>query len=212
MVSLVGDVTVRRADPMLETFKEAVIRETRRSYETQSLKDEPLFRAYRDFFWMIKVDPTKNRPAAEALIRRVVAGKPLPRINTLVDTYNLASIKTGIAIAAFDADRLRGNLTMRYADKDEKFLGIGMKKPLLLQGGEIVVEDDIRLVAIYPYRDADDSKVTEATQSVLLLFYGVPGVGLGELGEAMKKACDFITRFCGGTVKTENVGRSQEAE
>ncbi len=202
MVSLVGDVTVRRADPMLETFKEAVIRETRRSYETQSLKDEPLFRAYRDFFWMIKVDPTKNRPAAEALIRRVVAGKPLPRINTLVDTYNLASIKTGIAIAAFDADRLRGNLTMRYAGKDEKFLGIGMKKPLLLQGGEIVVQDDTKLVAIYPYRDADDSKVTEATQSVLLLFCGVPKVSLGKLGEAMKTACDFITRFCGGTVKT----------
>jgi len=202
LVSLVGDVTVRRADPMLETFKEAVIRETRRSYETRSLKDEPLFRAYRDFFWMIKVDPTKNRPAAEALIRRVVAGKPLPRINTLVDTYNLASIKTGIAIAAFDADRLRGNLTMRYAGKDEKFLGIGMKKPLLLQGGEIVVQDDTKLVAIYPYRDADDSKVTEATQSVLLLFCGVPKVSLGKLGEAMKTACDLITRFCGGTVKT----------
>jgi len=209
LVSLVGDVTVRRADPMLETFKEAVIRETRRSYETRSLKDEPLFRAYRDFFWRIKVDPTKNRPAAEALIRRVVAGRSLPRINTLVDAYNLASIKTGIAIAAFDADRLQGDLTMRFAEEDEKFLGIGMKRPALLQGGEIVVQDREKLVAIYPYRDADDSKVTEATRNVLLLFCGVPRIGVRQLADASKVASEYITRFCGTAVRVKNPKESR---
>jgi DNA/RNA-binding domain of Phe-tRNA-synthetase-like protein len=210
LVSLVGDITVRRADPRLEAFKEEVIRETRGSYEAESLKDELLFRVYRDFFWSLKVDPTKNRPAAEALIRRIVSGKPLPIINTLVDAYNLASIKTGIAIAAFDADRLQGNLTMRYAEKGERFLGIGMKKPLPLQGGEIVVQDDENLVAIYPYRDAEDSKVTEATKNVLLLFCGVPGISVAELADARKVTADFITRFCGGTVETQEDEKGTE--
>ena len=120
----------------------------------------------------------------------------MPRINTLVDAYNLASIKTGIAIAAFDADRLHGNLTMRYAEKGERFLGIGMKKPVLLQGGEIVVQDDEKLVAIYPYRDAEDSKVTEATTNVLLLFCGVPGISREKLADAQKVTTDLVMRFC----------------
>lgn len=205
MVTPIWGVTVKKVDQRLKAFRDEVIRETRRSYETESLKDEPLFRTYRDFFWKIKVDPTKNRPAAEALIRRVVSGKPLPQINTLVDAYNLASIKTGIAIAAFDADRLYGDLTMRYAEKDERFIGIGMKKPALLQGGEIVVQDREKLVAIYPYRDAEDSKVTENTKNVLLLLCGVPGISMGKLLEAMKVTSDFITRFCGGTVKSKKV-------
>lgn len=205
LVSPIWGVTVKKVDEALKVFRDEVVRETRRSYETESLKDEPLFRTYRDFFWRIRVDPTKNRPAAEALIRRVVSGRPLPSINTLVDAYNLASIKTGIAIAAFDADRLHGDLTMRYAKKDERFLGIGMKRPALLQGGEIVVQDREKLVAIYPYRDAEDSKVKEDTKNVLLLFCGVPGISMEKLLEAMKVTSDFITRFCGGTVKSENV-------
>jgi DNA/RNA-binding domain of Phe-tRNA-synthetase-like protein len=135
------------------------------------------------------------------LIRRIVAGKPLPQINTLVDAYNLASVKTEVAIAAFDADRLAGNLKMRFAEEGEKFLGIGMNEPVRLRGGEIVVEDEEKLVAVYPYRDAEDSKVTEATKNVVLLFCGVPGLTKEKLGEAMTVASELITRFCGGTVK-----------
>jgi len=140
--------------------------------------------------------------------REARGGRSLPCINTLVDAYNLASIKTGIAIAAFDADRLQGDLTMRYAEEDEKFLGIGMKKPALLQGGEIVVQDREKLVAIYPYRDADDSKVTEATRNVLLLFCGVPGISVRRLTDASKVASEYITRFCGAAVRAKNPKKS----
>jgi len=202
LTSLIKNVSVKGADPQLEAFKVEIIREIRNSHNIESLKDEPVLRAYRGFFWKIKVDPTKNRPAAEALIRRIVGGNPLPRINTLVDAYNLASIKKNVAIAAFDADKLRGNLRMSYAVKGETFLGIGMDKPILLQGGEIITSDDEKMVAIYPYRDAEESKVTEATRNVLLLFCGVPGISSDKLYEAMMMAHEFITRFCGGTPKT----------
>ena len=201
LITQISDVSVQMADSELEEFKKLVTEETQRFYTAKTLKDRPVLRAYRDFFWRIKVDPTKIRPAAEALIRRIVVGKPLPRINTLVDAYNLASVKTEVAVAAFDADKLRGDLTMRFAGKDEKFLGIGMDKPLQLHGGEIVVQDAEKLVAVYPYRDAEDSKVTEATKNVVLLFCGVPGISEDELADAMKVTSEYVTRFCGGTVK-----------
>jgi len=202
LVNIIGDVTVKKANPHLEAFKETIIIETRNKYDMQSVKDELVFRAYRDFFWKVKVDPTKNRPAAEALIRRVLSGNPLPQINTIVDSYNLASIKTEIAIAAFDADRVSGNFIMRFADRGEEFLGIGMKKPMALQGGEIVIQDEKKLVAIYPYRDAEDSKITDSTRNVILFYCGVPKISLEKLQAAMIVASGFITRFCGGTAKT----------
>jgi DNA/RNA-binding domain of Phe-tRNA-synthetase-like protein len=201
LVGQINNVAVEKVTPKLEEFKKAVIEEARGSYDLEKLKDKPVLRAYRDFFWSIGVDPTKSRPAAEALIRRIVAGKPLPLINTLVDAYNLASVKTEVAIAAFDADRLAGNLRMRFAEEGEMFLGIGMNEPVRLRGGEIVVQDEEKLVAVYPYRDAEDSKVTEATRNVILLFCGVPGVTKEKLSEAMNVASELVTRFCGGTVK-----------
>jgi len=194
----IADVKVRKQDSELEKFKNELINNIKKEYSLNSLKDVASFRAYRDFFWKIGIDPTKNRPAAEALTRRVLRGENIPRINTLVDAYNLASIKTGIALAAFDEDKLRRNLLMRIAKAGEEFMGIGMSKPMILQGGEIVISNEERLVAIYPHRDAEDTKVTEQTRNVLLLACGVPGISDESLQNAAHVATEFITRFCGG--------------
>ena len=191
-------VHVQKRDNELENFKVEVMRQIRDDYSLDSVKDHPTFRAYRDFFWSIKIDPTKIRPAAEALIRRIIAGKTLPRINTLVDAYNLASIKSRIALATFDADKLEGDLLMRFAEEGERFYGIGMEKPLILKGGEIVVSDEEKLVAIYPYRDADNTKVTEKTENVTIVVCGVPGIPKRDLENASQVAVEYINRFCGG--------------
>ena len=201
LTSSIKNVIVEKSNSELEEFKREILQEIQDAYDLENLKDRPILRAYRDFFWKLGVDPTKTRPAAEALIRRLLRGKPLPRINTLVDAYNLASIKTEIAIAAFDSDKIRGELTMRYAETGEEFLGIGMKTPLRLNGREIVISDEDKLLAVYPYRDAEDTKVTEATRNVLLLFCGVPGIPTQKLLEAKDVTLKFVTKFCGGTVK-----------
>jgi len=201
LTSSIENVIVEKSNSELEEFKREILQEIQDAYDLENLKDRPILRAYRDFFWKLGVDPTKTRPAAEALIRRLLRGKPLPRINTLVDAYNLASIKTEIAIAAFDSDKIRGELTMRYAETGEEFLGIGMKTPLRLNGREIVISDEEKLLAVYPYRDAEDTKVTEATRNVLLLFCGVPGIPMQKLLEAKDVTLKFVTKFCGGTVK-----------
>jgi len=191
-------VQIQKRGAELEKFKVEVMRQVRNDYNLDSVKDHPTFRAYRDFFWSIKIDPTKIRPAAEALIRRILAGKPLPSINTLVDAYNLASIKSRIALATFDADKLEGDLLMRFAEEGEQFYGIGMKKPLILKGGEIVVSDDKKLIAVYPYRDADNTKVTEETENIMMLVCGVPGIPKENLENASRVALEYITRFCDG--------------
>jgi DNA/RNA-binding domain of Phe-tRNA-synthetase-like protein len=191
-------VRVEKRNVELEKFEDELMKQVREKYDLETLKNLPTFRAYRDFFWRVGIDPTKNRPAAEALIRRILRGRTIPHINTLVDAYNLASIKTEIALAAFDADKLEGDLLMRFAEKGEEFLGIGMEKPMVLQGGEIVISDGEKLVAIYPYRDADDTKITEKTKNVMLLVCGVPGIEEETLQNAARVALEYVTRFCGG--------------
>jgi DNA/RNA-binding domain of Phe-tRNA-synthetase-like protein len=201
LVGEVKGVRVSEADPRLEEFKEEVFAEVRSRFTLEGLKDEPVFRAYRDFFWRIGIDPTKVRPAAEALIRRVLGGRGIPRINTAVDAYNLASMTTCTALAAFDIDRLNRDIIMRFASKGEEFLGIGMDKPVTLAGGEIVMVDASRLIAIYPHRDADYSRITPQTKNLMLVSCGVPSISLDQLKEAADRASEFVTRFCGGTVE-----------
>ena len=194
----IDGVNIRKKTPELENFKLEVMRHIRNEYTLDSVKDLPTFRAYRTFFWRIGIDPTKTRPAAEALTRRILAGKTLPCINTLVDTYNLASIKTRIAIATFDADKLDGKLLMRFAKEGEQILGIGMEKPLILKGREIIISDQENLIAVYPHRDADNTKVTEKTENVSIVVCGVPGITEEVLESASDLTLEYITRFCTG--------------
>src|SRR2546426_10049719 len=88
---------------------------------------------------------------------------------------------------------------MRRSRLGEMFLGIGMQAPVALMGVEVVCEDADRLVAIYPYRDAEASKVTPATRDVRFLVCGVPGISHEALREAAAVAANTVMRFCGGT-------------
>jgi DNA/RNA-binding domain of Phe-tRNA-synthetase-like protein len=195
----VSGVTVERTSANLEELKDDVARGIRESYDLEALRSDERIRRYRDFFWRLGIDPTKIRPASEALIRRVLQGKPFPRINTAVDAYNLASMKHNIAIGSFDLDVFSGRLTMRWASAGEEFVGIGMEGPKILSGKEIVISDDEKLVAVYPYRDADSTKVTTRTKNIFSLMCGVPGIRGRVLREAAETTISLITRFCGGS-------------
>lgn len=195
---IIRDLEISPVAESLERFKPEVANQIRSSYSLDTVKDDPGFRAYRDFFWSVGIDPTKTRPASEALVRRLLAGNPLPTINTAVDAYNLASASHGVPVAAFDADLLRGHLTMRFAREGEKFRGIGMKEPVQLKPNQVVLCDEADIIAVYPYRDSDVTKVTLATKKMHVIACGVPGVSQDRVLDAYNACASYLKRYCGG--------------
>ena len=195
-----SQLSIKKSDILLEEFKKKKQKEIREKIGSlEAIKNVPVLRAYRDFYWRVGIDPTKIRPAGEALTRRILSGKDLPTINTLVDAYNIASAESSVAIAVFDSRTVDfENLTMRRAVKGESFLGIGMDSATILSGVEVVIEDTKsgKLIAIYPYRDSDDSKVTEQSDEVLLMMCGVPGIGDDDLLYAQRLTREYIEKFC----------------
>lgn len=195
---IVDGLDIKGTFPALEAFKPEAYACIRSLHTIENVKDDPGYRAYRDFFWRVGIDPTKTRPASEALVRRILADKPLPTINTAVDAYNLASALSGVPIAAFDADRLCGGLTMRLARDGERFRGIGMKEPIILQGNQVVINDEERLIAVYPYRDSDDTKVTTDTRRIHIISCGVPGIGPEKVVKAYEMVAEYLEKYSGG--------------
>nr|MDO8134592.1 phenylalanine--tRNA ligase beta subunit-related protein [Candidatus Njordarchaeum guaymaensis] len=189
---------VEDSNPKLEELKKAVINEVRSKYSLESLKDVRIFRCYRDFFWRLGIDPTKVRPASEALVRRILQGGSIPTINAAVDAINLSSIQTEIVIDAFDTAKISGEIRIKFASQGERFLGIGMKHELVLRGGEMVISDALSPIAIYPHRDASRTAVTRQTEEILTVMCGVPGIEGKELLSAALVVASTIVRFCGG--------------
>lgn len=110
----------------LGTFTNDTLSKFRSNHDKNDLAEDPLFQAYRAFFWDLDINLTKTRPAAEALARRVLQDKPIPTVNTLVDACNLGSLTSRVSLAAFDRDTLGEELRLRFAEDGETFLGTGM--------------------------------------------------------------------------------------
>lgn len=143
-------------------------------WDLEALSEHPVIRAYRDFFWKIHTDPTKTRPAAEALIRTAFH-KGLPRINPIVDSMNIASAMTGIPMSSFDWRGVEGDFNVRFANAGEMYYP-HTGSPRQLNGNEMVLTNDYNILCIYPYRDSKFALIREDTSKIITISYGVPGI------------------------------------
>lgn len=201
----ISNVVVEKENEKIRELKKAAYAEVRVKHDVEKLKDNPIIRAYRDFYWKLDIDPTKTRPSGEALLRRVLHGNSLPTISTAVDAYNLASMKTMIPISSFDGEKLNPPFNVRFAENDEEFTGIGMDKPLTLTSKMLVLADSRRVLCIYPHRDADHTKITEKTKNILIVGYGAPGITPEQLKEAVETALSYIKTVSDGDIEMVKV-------
>jgi DNA/RNA-binding domain of Phe-tRNA-synthetase-like protein len=200
-IGIINNVQVEKGNKQIESLKNVVYKEVNTKYSIETLKDNLTVRAYRDFYWRLGIDPTKTRPSGEALLRRVLHEDVLPRISTVVDAYNLASMQTIIPISGFDRDRLKEPFQVRFAKNGEAFTGIGMNKPLSLTDNMLVLADETQVLCIYPYRDSDSTKIGEQTKNALMVGYGAPGIAEQQLMGAVEKTLEYIKLVSGGKIE-----------
>ena len=161
-------------------------------YTVENLKNHPVARAFRDFYWKIGIDPTKRRPSGEALARRILLGGSLPKINNLVDAGNLASARTLIPIGIYDLGKVSGRLVLRFAVEGEVFEDFKGGRKLLTRR-DIVLADELGPIHIFPYRDSKRAMITYATRKALIVGCGVPGVPR----EKAEEACELVIHYLG---------------
>ena len=145
----------------------------RQELTTESLKDLPSIAATRRVYKACGKDPSRYRPASEQLIRRMLQGKELYQIDTLVDLINLASIAYGYSIGGFDADKFVGDtLTLGVGREGEPYEGIG--RGMLNIAGLPVYRDAEGGVGT-PTSDHERTKMTLATTHLVVLINGYDG-------------------------------------
>ena len=145
----------------------------RKELTTESLKEIASIAATRRVYKACGKDPSRYRPASEALIRRILQGKGLYQLNTLVDLVNLASIAFGYSIGGFDADKFEGNtLTLGIGREGEPYEGIG-RGMINIQG--LPVYRDAKGGVGTPTSDNERTKISEHTSHLLVLINGYDG-------------------------------------
>jgi len=128
-------------------------------------------------------DPARYRGSAEALLRRVVAGKGLPQINAVVDVINLVSVESRLPVGLYDLRHVVGEIVFRAGRAGETYKGIG-KYDLNLEGLPLFAD------TVGPHgsatSDSERTMVTAATNQVLAVIISFGGTeGLDRWAQRM---------------------------
>ena len=163
---------------------------------TESLKQLSGIEATRRVYRTCGKDPSRYRPASEALIRRMLQGKALYQIDTLVDLINLASIAYGYSIGGFDADKFVGDtLTLGIGREGEPYEGIG--RGMLNIAGLPVYRDAQGGVGT-PTSDNERTKIDINTTHLLVLINGYDGRE-DQVRANAEYILDLLKKYCAMT-------------
>jgi DNA/RNA-binding domain of Phe-tRNA-synthetase-like protein len=150
----------------------------------------PTIAATREGYKALGKEPSRYRPSAEALIRRVLQGKGLYRVNNVVDLLNLVSIRTGFSIGGWDAARIEGKAILGIGRADELYVTIGR--------GEMNIEffpvfRDAAGAFGTPTSDSERTMVRPETREFLMVFYAFDGTS--RLQPAMDMAISLLKDY-----------------
>lgn len=170
--------------------------EYRATLTTESLKGMTSIQATRRIYKLCGKDPSRYRPSGEALVRRVLQGKGLYQVDTLVDLINLASMKYGYSIGAFDADKFSGDtLTLGIGKEGEPYEGIG--RGMINIAGLPVYRDNVGGVGT-PTSDHERTKVSLSTTRLLVLVNGYDGSEQG-VTDTAEYIIKLLNKYCAAT-------------
>jgi DNA/RNA-binding domain of Phe-tRNA-synthetase-like protein len=127
----------------------------------------------REIYRRIGLDPTRNRPSSEALLRRVLKGGNLYRINTLVDALNYCSLKHLVPFGLYDLDRIRPPVTLRRGREGESYPGI--RKESVNVANRLCLADQEGPFG-NPSADSDRTKITLGTTRALVVPFVPPAM------------------------------------
>jgi DNA/RNA-binding domain of Phe-tRNA-synthetase-like protein len=151
---------------------QARVQEILKLPEPRVVLESPQITATRAAYKALGKDPARYRGSAEALLRRVIAGKGLPQINAVVDAINLVSVESRLPIGLYDLAHVSGDIVFRAGRAGETYKGIG-KYDLNLEG--LPVFCDALGPHGSPTSDSERTMVTSATKQVLAVIVSFGG-------------------------------------
>lgn len=153
------------------------------------LREQPIPWAYRVFFRHIGLDPDSQPTPVEAIALERLKQGAFKSQNRLDDALTIAMIESGVALSAFDADRVEPPLTVRMTGSDERMEGL----PNRLPTGSLVICDRSRPVAVLFGELAGGRGVHPKTKRITLMATRVRGVPEIAVEEALWLAAEILT-------------------
>jgi DNA/RNA-binding domain of Phe-tRNA-synthetase-like protein len=177
---------------------EAALRERHAGCEPAAV---PGLREARALYKSFGMDPSRHRPSSEALLRRVLQGKGLYRLGSVVDACNLASLSFLLPIGLYDLAKVRGDVHLCVGASGDGYVGI--RKDEVHVGDRLALCDDEG-----PFGSPTSDSLRTSTDAGTRTLLAVVMATAGYPAAAMSVHVDFVGELFGRHVGTHVTWRA----
>ncbi len=172
----------------------------------------PGIAAWRAAYKGFGIKQTRYRSSVERLVKNVLAGRDLARVNGFVDLYNAVSLAHVLPLGADDLDKVTAPLAFRFTREGDSFVdmagGEDAEEGSALKPGEVVYADETGKVLCrrWNWRQDARSLITPDTRRAIVT---LQSNGWGDVEAAAADLMGLIARFCGGVSRSAIIDSSQ---
>lgn len=176
--------------------------EVGRIYNIDILAQLPPVMAVRNMYKKLDFDPTRYRPASEALARRVLQHKGVYYVNSAVDASNYCSLKYLLPFGLYDLDRIEGDTVSYRRAEVGTYQNIGGN--MVSTEGKPFLNDAAGVFG-NPTSDSRRTAVSLATTNLLSVIYAGADAKTEDLTPILNFAGEILTRYNGGEIQETKV-------
>jgi DNA/RNA-binding domain of Phe-tRNA-synthetase-like protein len=183
----------------LDAFRTGVEARLARELLPGFIEADPVLQGFRKLHDAVGRSNRRFPSSAESLVGLYQRKGIVPRINPVVDIYNLVSLETRLSLGAHDMRHVSGDIRLRMTDGNERFMALGANVPEQVPPGEYAyIDDSAEILCRLEHRQCQQSRVTAATRDVFCILQGHTGTPPAMLEAALSRWVELTTGLCGG--------------
>ncbi len=197
-------VSVKGATPALTQEFIQLQQEASDAYQLNLLPKLPRILAVRSMYKKMAFDPSRYRPASEALVRRVLQNKGVYYVNSAVDVNNYCSIKFLLPFGLYDTAEIQGDICYQIVS-DGSYVGINGST--ITAEGKPFLTDGIGVFG-NPTADSLRTAVKLSSNQLLSVIYADEEVSDTALTDMMDFIADMMIRYNSGNIVSQHIVRA----
>ncbi|SMB83389.1 B3/B4 domain-containing protein (DNA/RNA-binding domain of Phe-tRNA-synthetase) [Desulfonispora thiosulfatigenes DSM 11270] len=197
---LKAKVNLTENNSLLANEMDSLCKEFENKYVIEDINKLPHLKETRSAYKKLGKDPSRYRVSSDALIRRILKGKGLFKINNIVDIINLVSVQTFYSLGAYDLEKIKGNIILTVGKAGESYKGIGRSDIINLENLPVFSDEEGHFGS--PTSDSEKAMITLDTKEVLIFINSFSGE------EDLNEALDILEEKLVKYASASNIQKS----
>jgi len=194
---VINNVGIVGSSPSLSLEFLKLQNEVAKIYNIEGLTQLPPIMAVRSMYKKLDFDPSRYRPASEALVRRVLQKKGVYYVNSAVDASNYCSLKFLMPFGLYDLDKIEGDIVYRRAHEGS-YTNISGHQ--ISTEGKPFLADNLGVFG-NPTSDSQRTAVSLSTRNLLSVVFAGSGASSEELTQILQFAGEILTHYNKGEIQ-----------